>query len=69
MNEVSLNIARMKKEMEEIKEHIKQYEQWVAAAPVREAEWSALTREYGEIKRRYDFLVAQNLQADSVAES
>jgi hypothetical protein len=24
-----------------------------------------LTREYGELKRRYDFLVGQNLQADS----
>lgn len=65
MNEIGVNIARMKNEREEIKEHIKQYEQWVAAAPVREAEWSALTREYGELKRRYDFLVAQNLQADS----
>jgi polysaccharide chain length determinant protein (PEP-CTERM system associated) len=65
MNEIGVNIARMKNEREEIKEQIKQYEQWVAAAPVREAEWSALTREYGELKRRYDFLVAQNLQADS----
>ncbi len=65
MNEIGVNIARMKNEREEIKELIKQYEQWVAAAPVREAEWSALTREYGELKRRYDFLVAQNLQADS----
>jgi polysaccharide chain length determinant protein (PEP-CTERM system associated) len=65
MNEIGVNIARMKTEREEIKELIKQYEQWVAAAPVREAEWSALTREYGELKRRYDFLVAQNLQADS----
>lgn len=65
MNEVSLNIEKMKKEREEIKALIKQYEQWVAAAPVREAEWSALTREYGELKNRYDFLVGQNLQADS----
>ena len=37
----------------------------MAAAPVREAEWSSLTREYGELKRHYDFLVAQNLQARS----
>jgi uncharacterized protein involved in exopolysaccharide biosynthesis len=65
MNEVSLNIEKMNKEREEIKVLIKQYEQWVAAAPVREAEWSSLTREYGELKRRYDFLVGQNLQADS----
>ena len=65
MNEIGLNIARMKNEREEIKGLIKEYEKWVAAAPVREAEWSALTREYGELKKRYDFLVAQNLQADS----
>ena len=65
MNEISLNIEKLNKEREEIKALIKQYEQWVAAAPVREAEWSALTREYGELKHRYDFLVGQNLQADS----
>jgi polysaccharide chain length determinant protein (PEP-CTERM system associated) len=65
MHEISLNIEKLNKEREEIKVLIKQYEQWVAAAPVREAEWSALTREYGELKHRYDFLVGQNLQADS----
>jgi len=65
LNEVSLNIEKMRKEREEIKALIKQYEQWVAAAPVREAEWSALTREYGQLKNRYDFLVGQNLQAES----
>ncbi len=65
MNEIGLNIEKLKNEREEIKALIKQYEQWIAAAPVREAEWSALTREYGELKRRYDFLVGQNLQADS----
>jgi len=65
MNEIGQNIEKLKNEREEIKALIKQYEQWIAAAPVREAEWSALTREYGELKRRYDFLVGQNLQADS----
>lgn len=66
MNEVGMDIARLKREMNELKSQIKKYENWIAAAPVREAEWSALTREYGELKRRYDSLVAQNLQADSV---
>ena len=37
----------------------------MANAPAREAEWSSLTREYGEMKRHYDFLVSQNLQARS----
>ena len=62
---IGLNIKKIEKEKDDIQNHIKQYEQWVAAAPVREAEWSALTREYGELKRHYDFLVSQNLQAES----
>lgn len=65
IQQISMNIEKLNKEKEEIKLLIKQYEQWIAAAPVREAEWSALTREYGELKHRYDFLVGQNLQADS----
>ena len=46
-------------------ESIRQYEKWVAATPTMEAEWSALTREYGELRRHYDFLVSQDLQARS----
>ncbi len=62
---IGMNIEKMEKEKVNIQNLIKQYEQWVAAAPIREAEWSALTREYGELKRHYDFLVSQNLQAGS----
>lgn len=65
LKDIALNIEELAKEKETIKKQIDQYEQWVAAAPVREAEWSSLTREYGELKRHYDFLVAQNLQARS----
>lgn len=65
LKEIKLQIANIKKEMEIIPGQIKKYEAWVAAAPVREAEWSAISREYGELKRHYDFLVAQNLQAKS----
>jgi len=63
---ISLNIEGLEAERILIKEQIGNYEKWVAAAPIREAEWSALTREYGELKRHYDYLVAQNLQAKSV---
>ncbi|PIE64716.1 MAG: hypothetical protein CSA26_06655 [Desulfobacterales bacterium] len=65
LRDIGLNIERLNKEKDELKKSIDQYEAWVAATPVREAEWSALTREYGELKRHYDFLVAQNLQARS----
>jgi len=63
---ISMNIKALSKEKTELKKLIDQYEGYVAAAPVREAEWSALTREYGELKRHYDYLVSKNLQAESV---
>lgn len=63
---VLLSIESLKAEKEQLKLALKEYEQWVAAAPVREAEWSALTREYGQLKRHYDYLVAQNLEARSM---
>ncbi|MFT5701039.1 MAG: succinoglycan biosynthesis transport protein ExoP [Desulforhopalus sp.] len=62
---IGLSIDKINKEKKQINKRIQQYEQWVGAAPIREAEWSALTREYGELKRHYDFLVSQNLQAGS----
>lgn len=66
MRSISLNIKSLNREREQLRNSISEYEKWVAAAPIREAEWSALTREYSELKRHYDFLVAQNLQAESV---
>ncbi len=65
IKDINFGIAKLTQEKEEAVELIKQYDQWVSAAPVREAEWSALTREYGELKRHYDFLMGQNLQAGS----
>lgn len=62
---IGLSIDKINNEKKDIQALIKVYEQWVEAAPVREAEWSALTREYGELRRHYDFLVSQNLQAGS----
>jgi polysaccharide chain length determinant protein (PEP-CTERM system associated) len=65
LKDIRLSIDKLEKEKEEIQAMIGKYEEWVASAPIREAEWSSLTREYGELKRHYDFLVAQNLQASS----
>ncbi len=62
---ITASIANIRTEKEDIQKQIAQYDKWVAAAPVREAEWSGLTREYGELKRHYDFLMGQNLQAGS----
>lgn len=63
---VLLNIESLKAEKDLLKQAIALYEKYVAAAPVREAEWSALTREYGQLKKHYDELVAQNLEAKSM---
>ncbi len=62
---IGLNIDKLNQERDETQKMIRQLESWVAQAPLREAEWSSLTREYAEMKRHYDFLVAQNLQARS----
>lgn len=62
---IDTNIETLKKGQKNIQALIDQYERWVEAAPVREAEWAALSREHGEFKRHYDFLVSQNLQAGS----
>ncbi len=63
---VILSIRSIKEEKEQLKSQIANYEEWVTAAPVREAEWSSLTREYGQLKRHYEYLVAQDLEAKSM---
>ncbi|MFC1830682.1 Wzz/FepE/Etk N-terminal domain-containing protein [Thermodesulfobacteriota bacterium] len=65
LKQIDLSIQELEKEKTALKALVEQYEQWIAAAPVREAEWSALTREYDQLKRHYDYLVSQNLQARS----
>jgi len=62
---LSQDIERIKRNREEIKNDIKRYQAWVEAVPVREAEWSALTRDYDELRKYYDNMVLKGLQADS----
>ncbi len=66
LTKINLDIEAIELEKQQIGETIKQYEEWIAATPVREAEWSSLTREYGQLKGHYDYLVSQNLQAKSM---
>lgn len=63
---IKIAIDSITRERKELSTRLEQYDVWVSAAPVREAEWSALTREYGELKRHYDYLVAQDLKAKSL---
>lgn len=66
LNKINIDIETIALEKKQMSESIKKYEEWVAATPVREAEWSALTREYGQLKSHYDFLISQDLQAKSM---
>ncbi|WP_419174487.1 GumC family protein [Desulfosediminicola sp.] len=66
LSNVDFSMETIAREKEQLSEKIKQYEEWIAAAPVREAEWSGLTREYAQLKHHYDQLVALNLEAKSM---
>ena len=63
---IDLNIKKLKNDQKKVLADIKKYEQWIEKTPVREAQWNALTRDYNELRRNYDYLVSQNLQAASV---
>jgi polysaccharide chain length determinant protein (PEP-CTERM system associated) len=65
LKDIEYNIGRLKDERLAMSEKIKQYEEWIAAAPVREAEWAALTRDYDQLNEYSQSLVTQSLQADS----
>ena len=65
LKEVEFNIQRLNKDRRNLAEQITKYENWIAAAPVREAEWSALTRDYDQLNAHYQGLVTQRLQAES----
>lgn len=65
LKDIGFNINRLNEEKIEIQKQIKTFQRWVDAAPVREAEWSALTRDYNELRKHYETLVARNLEAES----
>ena len=65
LNDLEFNINRLNDERKELVKQIEKYEQWIAAAPVREAEWSALTRDYEQFNEHYQRLVTQSLEAES----
>jgi len=65
VKQIDINIEQLRQQQAKIPAQISQYEKWIDAAPVREAEWNILTRDYNELRRHYDQLVANNLQAQS----
>lgn len=62
---IDANIQKLRADLAVIPEEMAKYQRWIEAAPVREAEWKGLTRDYEQLRHNYDQLVAQNLQAQS----
>jgi len=65
LKNVNYNIKNIKKDGEEIQRQIKQYQKWIDKTPVREAEWTALTRDYNQLYDHFQKLVVRNLEAES----
>ncbi len=65
VNDVSYSMKRLKKKAKEIEVQIKQYQEWINKTPVREAEWTALTRDYKQLYDHFQQLVVRNLEATS----
>ena len=58
-----LAMDSLNQENEGLKKQISQYEKWLSMTPVREAEWTALTRDYQQLSDHYQQLVGRNLEA------
>ena len=65
LKEIDIDLKTLRAESEKMLNQIKTYQQWIEAAPIREAEWSALTRDYDELRRYHDTLLAQSLAAEA----
>jgi succinoglycan biosynthesis transport protein ExoP len=65
LKDIELSMAQLKNEKEAAKQQMGTYQEWISAAPIREAEWAGLTRDYEQLRRRYQELVASNLTAES----
>ncbi len=65
LDDIAYSIGKLKKEKEEIDVKISTYQKWVEAAPVREAEWATLTRDYNQLNTNYQNLLGRNMEAES----
>ncbi|MCF8023982.1 MAG: hypothetical protein K9K82_00645 [Desulfobacteraceae bacterium] len=65
IREIDINLKTLRKESNNILAKIRQYQEWVEAAPIREAEWSALTRDYEELKEYHDKLLSRSFGAEA----
>lgn len=65
LNEIDHSLTRLARDQETGRRQIEQVQGWVEMAPVREAEWAALTRDYDQLQQHYQALVGRSLEAES----
>jgi len=65
LREIRMNLDTLRTDAEKIREQMEKYQKWIDAAPVREAEWTALTRDYNQLRSYHDNLLAQSLSAEA----
>jgi uncharacterized protein involved in exopolysaccharide biosynthesis len=65
IEEIDHDINKLNEEKDQIQAEIEKYTRWIEAAPVREAEWTDLTRDYEQFSKHYDTLVGKNIVAGS----
>lgn len=63
LKQADLAMVSLNQATEGLKKQIEQYEKWLSMTPVREAEWTALTRDYDQLNNNYQQLVGRNLEA------
>jgi polysaccharide chain length determinant protein (PEP-CTERM system associated) len=64
-DDVEYTLSKLKKEKDVIMADIKKHQKWIEAAPIREAEWTDLTRDYTQFSNNYQALVERSLRAES----
>jgi polysaccharide biosynthesis transport protein len=62
---IEMNISNLRQEMEKVRTQMETYQEFIEAAPVREAEWTSLTRDYNEFRKYYEQLVTRSLEAEA----
>ncbi len=65
LDDIGYTINKLNREQKEIDDKIGMYQEWVEAAPVREAEWATLTRDYNQLNTNYQNLLGRNMEAQS----
>jgi polysaccharide chain length determinant protein (PEP-CTERM system associated) len=67
LKEIELDLKILREQSKNNLNQIKNYQKWIEAAPIHEAEWSSLTRDYDELKRYHDTLLSQSLAAEAAS--